>query len=146
MWQVTHSLVVQDVDKTAIWSAWSDVNNWHVWDTDIEHAKLNGDFRAGSSFVLRPKGGPNVNIRLERADPLVGYTDVTVFPLARMYGVHDMVETPEGLRLTITIRVEGILGWLWRKIVAQKVADEAPSQMLALATFARQRAPALTHA
>lgn len=143
MWQATHELVVRDLDRAAVWSAWSDVNNWHLWDRDIEFAKLDDDFRPGASFVLRPKGGPNVKIRLDRADALVGYTDVTTFPLARMYGVHDMVETPDGLRLTITIRVEGALGWLWRKIVAQKVADEAPSQMLALAAFAREQTAAL---
>ena len=146
MRKATHSLLVTDVDKAAVGSAWSDVNDWRVWDTDLECAKLRGPFHLGAAFVLRPKGGPNVKIRLERVDVLVGYTDLTRFPLARMYGVHDMEETPDGLRLTTTIRVEGILGWLWRKLVAQKVADESPTQLLSLVAFARQRTAALTHA
>jgi hypothetical protein len=79
-----------------------------------------------------------VTIRIERADPLAGYTDVTRFPLAKMYGIHDMVETPQGLKLSITIRVEGPLAGLWRKLVAQKVADEAPAQLQSLAAWARR--------
>ena len=146
MWQQTHSLVVKDVNPAAIWAAWADVNHWHEWDTDIEFARMEGPFRAGASFLLRPKGGPNVKIRLERVDALKGYTDLTVFPLARMYGIHNMEITADGVRLTITIRVEGILGWLWRKLVAQKVADEANSQMLSLATFAREHSATHAHA
>lgn len=56
--------------------------------------------RVARILVLRPKGGPNYKFRLERADELVGYSDHTVFPLARMVGIHDMEETPDGFRLT----------------------------------------------
>ena len=135
MWQATHTLTVPQLDKAAVWAAWADVNHWHLWDRDLEYAKLDGAFSEGESFILKPRGGPRVKISILRVAPLVGYTDLTHFPLARMYGIHDMEETPAGLRLTITIRVEGPLSWLWRKIVAQKVADESPAQMRALAEF-----------
>jgi len=136
MWQATHTAVVRGLDKRAVWNAWRDVNRWAEWDGDIEGATLDGAFEAGARFTLRPKGGPRVRIELVRADPLVGYTDLARFPLARMYGVHDMRDTPRGLELSITIRVEGPLAWLWRRLVAQRVADEAPRQIASLAAFA----------
>ena len=139
MWQSTHTAVVPGLDKYAVWRAWEDVNHWHHWDRDIDSAELHGAFVANACFTLHPKGGPSVKIQLVRAEPLVGYTDCTRFPLARMYGIHDMLETPEGLRLTTTIRVEGPLAWLWRKLVAEKVANEAPAQITSLAAFVRQR-------
>jgi hypothetical protein len=142
MWQTTHKAVIAGLDKHAVWNAWADVNHWAEWDRDIDGAALKGKFVAGAEFTLHPKGGPRVRIELVRAEPLVGYTDLARFPLARMYGVHDMRETPRGLELTITIRVEGPLTWLWRKLVAQKVADEAPRQMASLATFAMRAATA----
>jgi len=89
--------------------------------------------------VLKPKGGPKVNIRFLRAEALKGYTDLTPFPLARMYGIHDMEETQDGLRLRITIRIEGPLSWLWKKIVAEKVAADAPVQLESLARRAQER-------
>lgn len=142
MWQATHTAVVRGLDQQAVWNAWVDVNHWAEWDTDIHRATLHGAFVPGAHFVLHPKGGPQIRIELVRAEPLVGYTDLARFPLARMYGIHDMRETPHGLELTITIRVEGPLAWLWRKLVAQKVADEAPRQIASLAAFAMRNPPA----
>ncbi|HTE45184.1 MAG TPA: SRPBCC family protein [Gemmatimonadaceae bacterium] len=141
MWQATHEATFPGLDKAAVWAAWADVDRWHEWDTDIEFARADDGFRAGGRFVLKPKGGPRVQIGILRADPLAGYTDVASFPLAKMYGVHDMVDTPHGLKLSITIRVEGPLAGLWRRLVAQKVADEAPHQMQSLAAWARRSLP-----
>jgi hypothetical protein len=136
MWQATHEATFPGLTRNAVWDAWSDVDRWHEWDRDIEYAKAPEGFREGTRFVLKPKGGPKVNISLLRAAPMQGYTDLAIFPLGRMYGIHDMTDTPEGLKLTITIRVEGLLASLWRRRVAQKVADEAPAQMRSLASWA----------
>jgi hypothetical protein len=139
MWQSTHEMTFQNLDKNAVWSLMADVNHWHEWDHDIEYAKLKGDFVAGTDFTLKPKGGPRVNIGLLRVEPLKGYTDVTKFPFARMYGIHDMIETPQGLKFTITIKIEGPLWWLWKKLVAEKIASEAGTQMKSLAEFSKRK-------
>ena len=138
MWQAPHEATVPGLERDAVWAAWADVDRWHEWDTDIDFAKAANGFRAGERFVLKPKGGPTVTIRILRADPGEGYTDLTRFPGARMFGIHDMTETPNGLRLSTTIRVEGPLAWLWRKLVAQKIADEAPDQIRSLAEWVRR--------
>jgi hypothetical protein len=139
MWQTTHEATIPGLDKEAIWAAWADVDRWHEWQDDIEFARLKDTFREGGRFVLKPKGGPRVEIELLRVARLQGFTDLTRFPLARMYGMHDMKETADGVKLTVTIRVEGPLGWLWRKIVAQKVADDAPKQMASLVAHVRRQ-------
>jgi len=139
MWSETHEMTFPDLSRESVWAAWEDVNNWHRWDTDIEHARTAEPFREGARLQLKPRGGPTVNIRFTRVDPLQGYTDLARFPLARMYGIHDMTDTSEGLRLTITIRVEGPLGWLWTALVARKVAAEAPAQLESLAGYVRQQ-------
>ena len=41
------------------------------------------------------------------------FTDLTRFPLARMYDIHELEETPEGLTIRNSVRVEGPLSWLW---------------------------------
>jgi hypothetical protein len=140
MWQATHKRCFPGLERRAVWALWRDVDPWHRWDRDIEYARLLDPFAPRARFVLKPRGGPRVSLRFERVEPLQGYTDVVRFPLARMYGIHDMEETPEGLKLRICIRIEGPLSFLWRRLVAEKVAAEAPTQMEGLARHARARA------
>lgn len=129
MWTRSHSIVTNEVTKEQIWKLFADVNNWHTWDEGIEYAKLEGKFEKGNFFMLRPKGGPDVKVQLLETEKNKMFLDVTSFPLAKMYDRHTFEETQEGLKITNTISVTGILGFLWRKIVAQKIADNLPADM-----------------
>jgi hypothetical protein len=129
MWSKSHSIVTTEVTKEQIWKLFSDVNNWHTWDKGIEFAKLEGKFEAGNYFILRPTGGPKVKVELLETIENQKFLDVTKFPLAKMYDNHLFEETPNGLKITNTITVKGILGFLWVKIVAQKIADALPVDM-----------------
>ena len=129
MWSKSHSIVTTEVTKEQIWKLFSDVNNWHTWDKGIEFAKLEGKFEAGNYFILRPNGGQKVKVELLETIENQKFLDVTKFPLAKMYDNHLFEETPNGLKITNTITVKGILGFLWVKIVAQKIADALPVDM-----------------
>ena len=129
MWTKSHSIVTKDVTKEQIWKLFANVNQWHTWDEGIEHAKMEGKFEKGNHFMLRPKGGPNVKVELLETVENKMFLDVTKFPLAKMYDEHLFEETPQGLKITNTITVKGILSFLWVKIVAQKIADALPKEM-----------------
>ncbi len=129
MWTKSHSIVTKAVTKEQLWILLSDVNNWHTWDEDIEFAKMEGAFEKGNHFLLKPKGGPKVNIELIEVNKPNKFVDMTQFPLARMYGEHTFEDTADGLKLTTTMKVEGILGFLWRKLVAQGIVDALPTEM-----------------
>lgn len=129
MWSKTHSIVTKEVTKEQLWKLYSDVDNWHTWDSGVESAKLEGKFEVGTYFRLKPKGGPKVRIQLVEIIPNRKFVDMTRFPLAKMYGEHTFEDTAEGVRMTITMRVEGILAGLWRRIVAQDIADKLPREM-----------------
>jgi len=87
----------------------ADVNNWHTWDDGIEYASLHGTFEKGNYLMLKPKGGPKVKVELLETVPGRNFLDVTLFPLAKMYDNHVFEETPEGLKITNTISVKGLL-------------------------------------
>jgi Polyketide cyclase / dehydrase and lipid transport len=129
MWAKSHSIVTKEVTKEQMWKLFADVNNWHTWDNGIEFAKLEGKFEKGNHFTLRPKGGPNVKVELLETIENNSFLDVTKFPLAKMYDNHTFEETKDGLKITNTITVNGILGFLWIKIVAQKIVDALPTDM-----------------
>lgn len=138
-WEREYTVVVPGVRREDVWNAWRDVNNWHLWDTDLEYARLDGSFATGEQFTLKPRGGPCVRITFEAVKHLTSYTDLTHFPFARMWGIHEMRETAEGLVLRCCIRVEGPLSFLWRKLVAEGVVNGLELQTRQLIAYAREQ-------
>jgi hypothetical protein len=137
MWTKTYSATVKGIDVDRLWRVWSDVNAWHTWQADLDYAKLDGAFAAGSTFLLKPKGGPGIRIALMTVEPSRRFVDLTRFPLARMYGAHDFVVRGGEVEIRTSVSVEGALGFLWRKLVGEGVAKSLPAQTEALIARAR---------
>ncbi|MBD2752421.1 SRPBCC family protein [Spirosoma validum] len=129
MWAQSYSITTREVTKEQMWKLLSDVNNWHTWDKGVEFAKLEGKFEQGNHFKFQPKGGPKLKIGIAETIENQKFVDQTNFPLATMYGEHTFEETPHGLKITTTMKVEGVLGFLWRKVVAQKIVEGLPGDM-----------------
>jgi hypothetical protein len=125
----TATRVVEGISKEEIFEFWADVNNWEKWNDNIDSATLEGAFKAGSFFTLFLKGGQKVKIELLKVEENKSFTDLTKFPLTKMFGIHEIVEKDDKIELIATIKIEGILSFLWRKIVAQGVADSLGSDM-----------------
>ena len=136
IWTKSHSILTTEATKEQMWKLFADVNNWQQWDTGIEYARMEGSFVKGNHFELKPKGGPKVTIELVETIENQKFTDLTKFPLALMYGDHTFDETPDGLRITTTMTVKGILGFLWKKLVAQNIVNGLPKEMPEQVKFA----------
>jgi Polyketide cyclase / dehydrase and lipid transport len=137
MWQKNYS-VVTDVPSSRLWQVIADVANWSAWDDDIEFTQMTGLLESGSGFVLKPKGAPAVKLAIEELLPPHRFTDVTQFPLATMRTIHEFVDTAAGTEIQVTVQVQGILGFLWQRIVAQKQVDGLPEQTQRFIQRARQ--------
>lgn len=129
MWTKSHSIVTKAVTKEQIWNLTTDINHWKNWDDSVEDSQLLSDFKVGNYFMLKPKGGPRVKIQLVEIEPYKKFTDLTRFPLAKMYGEHFYEETADGLKITVKMSVTGILGFLWRKLVAKGIVDNLPADI-----------------
>jgi hypothetical protein len=136
MWVKSHTIVTKEATKEQMWKLFADVNNWHNWDAGIDYAKMEGRFEKGNFFLLKPKGAPEVKIQLVETIENKKFVDQTNFPLAKMRGTHIFEDTADGLKITTTMSVEGPLGFLWRKIVAQGIVDGLPTEMAAQAKYA----------
>jgi len=121
MWSRTYKTKVSDLTPAQVWSVWTDVNQWHSWQDDIEYARLAGEFAEGNSIAFRPKGGPTFSLAITEAVKDRKFTDLTRFPLARMYDSHELVAFPDGVEIASTIRVEGLLAFLWVQLVAKGI-------------------------
>ncbi|NIG54142.1 SRPBCC family protein [Chitinophaga sp. Cy-1792] len=129
MWTRSYTVTSSAITKEQLWHLYADVNSWPTWDDGLEATTLNGPFEAGNYFMLKPKGGPKVKVLLSEVKPYQRFTDITLFPLAKMYDEHIFEETPEGLRITNRLTVKGLLGFLWVKLVAKQLADSLPEDM-----------------
>ena len=129
MWQQSYSTTVSNIEPQLIWEIWRDVPNRPSWDDDTEWAKADGAFENGTTITMKPKGWPKtVVMKLIDCIPNQSFTDVTKFPLATLYGIHEMEKIGNELKLTTTIKLTGPLSWLWRKLVAQDIVDTLPHQ------------------
>ncbi|WP_198266476.1 hypothetical protein [sulfur-oxidizing endosymbiont of Gigantopelta aegis] len=63
-WSKSYSQTVENVGVEKIWTVWTDINSWNTWQNDIEYAKIKGEFKAGNTFILKPKGVSEVSIEL----------------------------------------------------------------------------------
>ena len=132
MWSKTYSKRVRDVEAEKVWKVWTDVNQWHTWQPDIEYAKLDGDFKVGNTFILKPRGGRGVTIEIIKVESSQQFTDLTRFPGARMLGCHEFIAHGDELEIRTTMSIEGFLSFLWKKIVAENVANGMAEQTEAL--------------
>jgi hypothetical protein len=128
MWSKTYSKKVTGINAEQVWKVWVDVNQWHTWHQDIEYAKLEGEFKVGNTFTLKPKKGPRVSIELIKVEKNQQFTDLTRFPGAKMLGHHEFIVHSDGLEIKTTMSIEGWLSFVWRKIVADDVAKDMPIQ------------------
>lgn len=131
-WSKSYSQTVENVKVEDIWKVWIDINNWNTWQKDLEYSKLEGDFKIGNTFILKPKGVSEVTIELIEVEPNKLFTDLTKFPLARMYGKHEFIQLENKVEIKTTMSVEGYLGFVWRKIVAEDVANGMEEQTASL--------------
>lgn len=137
MWTRTYSKTFQGLKREDIWRILTDINNWPTWHGDLDYCKIDGDFKVGNHFFLKPKGVQPVKIVLTEINEGYSFTDCTSFFGAKMYDTHAMEETVDGLKLTNKLVVTGPLKWLWIKLVAQNVADTIAEETENLVKLAR---------
>ncbi len=137
MWEKSYSKTFKGVTREKIWEVLTDFHNWPTWQSDLAYCKLLGKREVGSSFELKPKKGPKVRIQILEFKKPIFLVDLTKFPGAKMYGIHHLEKTKEGVRLTTTMRMTGFLGFLWRKLVAEDIMKHEPDQMEALVERAK---------
>jgi len=136
MWIKTHTALAPGLKPYQVWAIWSDINNRHLWDLDTEWAELKGPFVKGAIFRFKPKGGPKFSMQITDCVPNKLFTDCFKIPFAKLYSIHQMEETPQGLRISTSIKIVGLLGGLLRKMIGEKIVAEVPAQTQALIKLA----------
>lgn len=123
-------------DPDRLYRAITDISRWPEWGGDLEWAKIEEPATTGASFILKPKGGPQVAMRIEAAEPSRRFVDLAKLPLARMRTIHEFTDTGHHTLVTIAIEVFGPLAFLWDRLIARQQAADTARQTQRLIAFA----------
>ena len=137
MWTKTYSQFYPNISPRKVWELWKDIDNWPSWHGDLDFCKLEGEFKPGNYFILKPKGIKPFRILLTDIEEMESMTDCTKFFGAKMYDTHSMEIRPDGIILKNKLVVKGPLKWFWILLVAKGVAKSVPQEMEALAKLAK---------
>jgi uncharacterized protein YndB with AHSA1/START domain len=74
MWAAEQSIETSATPE-AIWRPWQDVPGWPKWNGDLAKAKLEGEFRPGSTILMTSKDGDSVELRIAEAVEPEGFVD-----------------------------------------------------------------------
>lgn len=133
-----------ELTPAQLWTILADVAGWPAIDVNIARLELDEPPRAGTRFMLQPKGGPRLHFTIGAFDAPHRYADICHLPGARMTTEHTLYSMMDGgTRIVVRIRIEGPLAWCWGWLVGRKHAAGLPAQtarFIAAAAAARRSA------
>jgi hypothetical protein len=137
MWTAEYT-VVTDASKESIWKAWADVENWKNWDEGLEWCRMDGEFKAGTTYTLKPKGGSEAKAIITECQPLQRFSDVTSLPLAKLEFSHELKNEKDGLHVTHRIIITGALGFFFVQVIGKDTVRDFPKTIGNLVRVAKE--------
>jgi len=137
MWTTEHTIVT-DASKESVWNIWADVNNWPMWDKGLEWRRLDGDFKTGTSYALKPVGGSEVQSIITDCVSMKRFTDVTKLSLAKMEFIHELTEAQDGLHVTHRLTISGPLSFFFAQVIGKDTARDLPETIGNIVRLAKE--------
>lgn len=82
--------------KEDVWVYYSQVDQWFVWEGDLEQITLNGDFTTGQKGQMKLEGMPELAFTLVEVRENQYFSDVTATPFGNVLFDHEILENPAG--------------------------------------------------
>lgn len=127
-------------NRNDVFSIYAKVDEWALWDTEIESATLQGGFSEGSLGKLKPKGGPESKIKLIEVTDNQSFTVECGLPLCKMHFVHILKNTEAGETEVINeLRFTGLLAPLFGRIIGKSISKTMPNSLAGLKKYAESK-------
>jgi len=134
-------VVEHEIESTAapeaVWSVWTEVPVRSRWD-DLQWARLEGPFAAGTSGWWKPAGVPRLRIWLEDVVPGRRFTIAATHQrhVALIRYRHEVVHADGGSRIMHRVEVSGRLSRIIGPLALRRTAKDLPDAMDRLAMLA----------
>ena len=123
MCEKSFSKIYPDVKKETIWALWSKDKNWLKWHSGLISCKTEGAFKAGNHIILNQEHVGIVNLLISEMEPKKKFTAQTNFFGAEIFYTRSMEEKPDGLEITYSLNITGILKHFWYFMMKNKLVD-----------------------
>lgn len=135
----THRFVATtELPAEYLWPVLVDVAGWPACDPQIERIEVEGEVRAGSTFTLKPRGGPTLRFEVAELTPPARWADRCRMPGAVMTTTHAL-HAAEQTTIEVTIQITGPLARVWGWLVGRQHARGLPAQTDRFVAEARRR-------
>lgn len=112
-----------------VWKELINVKNWHIWDTEILTAQLNGNFVVGAKGTMQPKTGPKLKFYISEIVPNQTYTFNTIMPLGELVIKRSLVPTNNEVLFTDDIKFTGFLKYIFGAVLGVQFKKVLPQVM-----------------
>ncbi len=119
------------VNNTAdnVWQTLVDVSSWHVWDTELKEATLEGNFAVGAKGILTPKKGPRLKFYISELVPSKSYTFKTKMPVGWLIIKRTLTIESETTHFTDDIAFTGFLKLVFGAMLGGQFRKVLPEVM-----------------
>jgi hypothetical protein len=119
-----------------IWDIWTDVPNWHQWDTGLKAATLNGTFAPGARGRLIPDKGPTSKFVITEVQSPASYVFYTKLPLGKLYVKRSWQVNNGVTEFTHEVWFKGVSKGLFGRVLGKKYRAILPDVMQKIKTLA----------
>ena len=123
-----------------VWSLWTDVSTWKIWDKGLKDAELGEPMRRGSKGKIIPLSGPSASFTVTEFDPKISYAFVTDLPLAKLTVRRTIVGTSP-TRFRHDVAFSGALAGTFAKRFGPGFRAALPPTMREIAALAESGDP-----
>jgi hypothetical protein len=125
-----------------IWLAWTDVERWPEWDTELDSAALDGSFALGAKGSLKPKRGPVSRFTISELTTRVSYSFTTRLPPCELkVRRHLTRKDGGGAYFTHGVSFVGPLSFVFDNLLGRRYRQALPMVMENLRKIAESRYP-----
>ncbi|WP_170131440.1 SRPBCC family protein [Quadrisphaera granulorum] len=116
-----------------VWAVATDVARWSEWDPHEEASRLDGEFVAGTTGWVKPKGAPAGPFTITAVRPEESWSSQAAIPFGRLVGTrrYEQIDANH-VRLVERVEVHGPFAPLFRLIWEKGMRRDMPLTFAAL--------------
>ncbi len=121
-----------------IFQCYEKVEEWHLWDTEIQSASIEAEFQVGVIGKLKPQKGPEAKIEITEITKPTSFTVVSKLPLCLMTFEHHLAPKGNATEVTHAVTFTGLTAFLFGRLIGSGIKKGLPVTLAGLKAFVEQ--------
>ncbi len=121
-----------NASKERIWSCYADIQKWYVWEDDLESITLDGEFKTGSTGVMKLADMPPMDYTLTTVIENELFCDKTSTPFGDIYFDHQILEEKDGIYVRHSVQLQTEEVTHEKLVFLRQVFNDVPDSIMLL--------------